>query len=93
MPEFVVVCRDKPDSSALRAQTRPAHLEFIDANKAMVRLAGPLLSDEDAPIGSLFILSAESRGPIEDFVAQDPYAKAGLFAETEIHAFRIVVGN
>ena len=45
------------------------------------------------PIGSLSILEAEDRAAVEAFVADDPYALAGLFATVEVKPWRIAVGE
>ena len=53
---YLLECRDKPDSAALRQETRPAHLAYAKAAPAILA-AGPLLAeDESTMIGSFFIL-------------------------------------
>jgi len=93
MPMFVVICTDKPNSVDLRLATRPKHLEYIDGPGSPAKLGGPLLDDAGQPIGSLSIIEAEDRATVEAFVANDPYALAGLFAKVEIKPWRLVVGG
>jgi uncharacterized protein YciI len=92
MATFVLTCIDRPDALEVRMAARPAHLEYIAANRARLKLAGPLLDDAGAMAGSLLILEAETRAEVEAFAAADPYALAGLFGRTEIRPMRITIG-
>ena len=88
---FVMTCLDKPNAGSLRADTRPAHLEFIRARIGHVVLAGPLFAeDEKTPIGSLLVVDFPSRAELDRFAAEDPYARAGLFQSVTVRPFRKV---
>jgi hypothetical protein len=50
-------------------------------------VTGPFTDDNGSPVGSLVILEADNRESAERIAAADPYAKAGLFAATEIRAW------
>jgi len=87
--QFVLFCEDKPDSEALRLQTREAHLAYMAGHTDMIRLAGPMLSDDGQHmIGSMFILEAETLDAVKALNAQDPYTLAGLFGNVVAHPFR-----
>ena len=86
---FALDCTDKPDAFELRAATRPAHLEYLNRLAAQLMLAGPVSAD-GKPVGSLLIIEAESQQAAEEFVAADPYALAGLFAQVRVRPFRVV---
>lgn len=91
---FAILAEDKPRSAALRAATRPTHLEYLKSFGANVIVAGPLLAaDNETVTGSLLIVEAADRAGAEAFAAGDPYAKAGLFAHTTISPWRKVVFN
>ena len=85
---FAIICTDKPGSLALRQATRPAHLDYAAANGVV--FGGPLLDKTGQPCGSMLVIEAESHAQAAAFAAADPYAKAGLFAETTIRGFRAV---
>jgi len=88
---FVITCLDKPESSALRAATRPAHLDYIRAQAGRIAIAGPLLANDGVtPVGSELVLEFPDRAAAERFAAADPYAKAGLFETVTIRGFRKV---
>lgn len=90
MPFFAIHCLDKPDALALRAATRPAHLDYVDGHGNAVFTAGPLLDLEGNPIGSLIIIETPDRRAAYHFAADDPYAKAGLFQSVAITEWRKV---
>lgn len=90
--QFVMICEDKADALELRMSTREAHLAYIGEKGSMIKLAGPMIGDDgESMIGSVFILEAESRSEVEAMNANDPYTKAGLFAQVTIKAFRQVI--
>ncbi len=90
---YAVSALDKADHLAVRMENRPAHLDFLNANTDRIRIAGPYLSGDDGdPIGSFLIVEADSEPAVEALLAQDPYAKAGLFDTVEIRPWKWVVG-
>lgn len=89
--QFAIYCLDKPDSTAVRAQARAAHLEYVDRHADKIVLAGPVLSDDGKDmIGSLLIMEFPDKAAAERFTQEDPYRKAGLFKSVEIRPFRKV---
>lgn len=89
---FVVYAKDKPDALALRLETREAHLEFLDASGDTLKVAGPLLDTEGKPLGSMLIIDCADQAAAEQWAALDPYARAGLFAQTEIYPWKWTLG-
>ena len=88
---FVFHCTDKPDSAALRAANRPAHLAHLERHADAILAGGPLLGEDGtSAVGSLLILDLPDRAAAERFAADDPYAKAGLFAVVTITPWRQV---
>lgn len=85
---FALLCTDKPDGLALRLKVRPDHLAYLDSLGPALKAAGPFTTDEGSPIGSLVIIAAADRAGAEAIAANDPYAKAGLFAAVEIKAWK-----
>jgi uncharacterized protein YciI len=91
---FAVTCIDKPGHAHVRAENRPAHLDFLKANAAAVKLAGPFLSDDgQGMVGSLLVIEAADRAALDAMVAQDPYAAAGLFESVTVRPWRWTIGN
>lgn len=92
---FALICKDRPGQLETRLATRPAHLDYIAGlNEAgRIRLAGPFLDDDGKPCGSLLIVEAADRAAAQKLAADDPYAKAGLFASVEINAWNWTVNK
>jgi uncharacterized protein YciI len=91
---FVLICKDVPgEGLALRQKTRPDHLAYLDSLGGKVRAAGGLLTaDATEPRGSLLIIEAASLDEARAIAAADPYAKAGVFSDVEIHPWKQAVG-
>ena len=92
---YALMCKDKPNSLDKRLAERPAHVEHLKAlnAKGILKMAGPLLGDDEKPIGSLVMIAADSKAEAEAIAASDPYAVAGLFASVEVRAFNWVFKN
>lgn len=92
---FAFLCKDKPGSLQVRLDTRPEHLAYLNALNADGKLgfAGPFLGDDGKPTGSLVVVKAETIEDARRIAADDPYARAGLFAEVEVKAWNWVFNN
>jgi len=89
---FALTCIDKAGHGQVRADNRPAHLDYLKANLDRLMLAGPLLADDGVTVqGSLLVIEAADRAAAQAFAAGDPYAKAGLFESVTIKAFKKVL--
>ncbi len=93
MPAYILLCHDKADHGALRAKTREAHLGYIQDAAGSFLLAGPMLDNDDHPIGSMLIIKADNIEEAKRFAANDPYAQPGLFQTVEVRPYKIVMGE
>ncbi|MGQ5701330.1 YciI family protein [Sandaracinobacteroides sp. A072] len=91
MPIYAIHCIDKPLQQELRAATRPDHLAYLESAISQILVAGPLLDDEGAPIGSMILMEFPDRRSAVDFAANDPYSRAGLFASVAVTVWRQVL--
>lgn len=82
---------DKPGALPIRQANRAAHVEYLKASDAVVQ-AGPLLNAEGEMAGSLVILDVQDMAAAESWAKEDPYAKADLFADTELVIWNRVIG-
>jgi hypothetical protein len=88
---FIIHCTDKPGAAQLRANNRPAHVEYLKNNRASIFTAGPTLSDDGEGMnGSLLIVDFPDRTAVDAFAAADPYAQAGLFDNVIIKPWKLV---
>ena len=90
MPLFAVICTDKPDHLDTRMANRPDHVAYL--KDTPVVHAGPFVSREDVMYGSLVIIDVDDFAAAEDWAANDPYAKAGLFSHVRIEKWNKVIG-
>ena len=82
---FHLFCTDKPDSLQLRLKTRPDHLSYLESFNDHLVFGGPRFGEDgETPIGGVLIVDLEDRAAAEDFAANDPYAKVGLFQSVTI---------
>lgn len=84
---FVLTAIDKPNSLALRMATRTAHFDYARAT-GNIRIGGPFLDANGDMAGSLIIFEATDLDAARKWAASDPYAKAGLFARSEIRPWK-----
>jgi len=93
MALFALMCLDKPNALEVRLGAREAHLAYVRERLDQVKLAGPLLDDQEQMAGSLLILDVADRAAAEAFNANDPYTLAGLWGSVEIRAFKASIGQ
>ena len=91
MPDFAIVAHDAPGTAPLRAATRPRHLDHLRGLGDRLVLAGPLLDEAGGAIGSLVIVRLDDLAAARAFADADPYARAGVFAEVRVAAWRRVL--
>lgn len=89
---FALICTDNPGALELRKSTREAHLAYV-AETAVVRRAGPFLDARGEMCGSLVFIEVEDLADAEDWAANDPYARSGLFSSVDIRAWKQTVGD
>ena len=93
MALFLILCTDKPDVRDLRAATRPTHLAYLAEGEVKVKIGGAVLDEADGGAqGSMLVVEAADIAAARAFAAEDPYARAGLFASVEVKPWRLAVG-
>jgi uncharacterized protein YciI len=82
----------KDGGAAIRAVTRPRHVEYTKVN-GKVKFGGPFVGLNDDMIGSFSIIEAKDYAEAVAYTQNDPYAKAGLFERTELHLWRLTINT
>ena len=90
---YAVHYLDKADAGDLRQRHREAHIAYRKGLGDKLLLAGPLLSEDGKPVGSLVLLEAESLADAKAVAHSDPYAAAGLFDQILVHGYKIMAMN
>ncbi len=88
---FALLAKDKPYALQTRMDNREAHLAYV-AETGVVEIAGPLLDADGQMCGSLIVLDLPDLAAAEEWAANDPYAKAGLFGDVTLSAWKKVIG-
>lgn len=89
---YALMAWDKDGALPIRMENRPDHLAYLDSTGVVLK-AGPFLNEDDQPCGSLIVLDVPDLAAAQAWAANDPYAKAGLFADVKITAWKQVVGT
>jgi uncharacterized protein YciI len=89
---FVVNLMDRDDGLPTRIEHRPAHIEWLKGSG--IPIAGPFLdSTGEKMIGTMYVVEAEDEAAVRALLAQDPFAKVGLFKSVDIKPWRWTIGN
>ncbi len=86
---WLIKCRSKPATDALREATLPAHRNFLDGYPDVTWYSGPLFTDDNKnAIGSLRLIEFPHRTAAQTYINADPYTKAGIFESIIIERWR-----
>ena len=90
---FAVICHDKPNQAARRAEHRDAHFAHLDRYKDHIIEAGPLLAEDVShSVGSLLLVRFDDRAQVEAFTRDDPFFQAHIFESVTIRPYKKVIG-
>lgn len=93
--QFMVIGRDGTDPGAKqrRLDARDAHLEGAKKLKAEGKFlaGGAMLNEQGDMIGSTLYLEFESQAELDNWIANDPYTKQGVWKEVETTPIRLVL--
>lgn len=82
---FAVLFIDRPDQSALRSAYLQAHIDWVAAHQAQVRVAGSLREEPgQVPKGGLWIVEAESKDHVHQLMQTDPFWTCGLRQSVQV---------
>lgn len=87
---YLIETFDKPNHQHIRQAHRPAHLDFLEENKAKLLACGAKLNDDGSDAGGgLYIVDVETRAEADAFIKADPFYKDGdLFEKIIITRWR-----
>ena len=86
---WLIKCRSRPATDALRMATIDAHRDFLDGYPEVTWYSGPLFSDDyKNAIGSLRLIEFPGRDAALAYIHADPYTKADIFEAITIERWR-----
>jgi len=88
VPLFLLRCLDVVGAAAHREQQRAAHVAHVRGS-GVVRMAGPMVNDSGAIVGSLMIIEVQDFARAQAFVENDPFRRAGVYGSVDIDQFRM----
>ncbi len=90
---YAVLFTDDPSQADIRRQLMPAHLDFLERNKAAVHSAGPLLDAQGGAAGGLWLVEANDAQAVQQLVQADPFWPTGLRKDVRVLAWRQVFAD
>ena len=93
---YIAVCEDDPavDSRVLRRQQKDAHFAYIESILERLLVAGPLATQSnEAHSASLFVYDVDSEAEARELLENDPYFRAGIYAQVRLSAFVPAAGR
>ena len=84
-PRFFVHCPAAPGVDAVPDDIASAHEDYCRAFDPHFVCRGSLLTDDGAWAGRAFFIEMPDRAAVEDFLANDPCAVAGLYEAPRVH--------
>ena len=89
---FVAIFRANPEKMNERESIKPSHDEYWRTRLQYLQVAGPILSDDGrTKVGQVLVIDLPNKEAAEELVANDPFVRAGLFAEYSVRRFRVSV--
>ena len=86
---WLIKCRSKPGTDALREATIDAHRAFLDGYPDETWYSGPLFSDDNKNAhGSLRLIEFPDREAALAYINADPYTKAGIFQSITVERWK-----
>jgi uncharacterized protein YciI len=97
MMHFIVLARDNAGAGERRQSHRQEHLDYWLSQGAALLVAGAMMSDDGEsaePVGSSYLLAAESEQQVLQLVAGDPFTRHGIFdGAPQVQRIRPAIGT
>jgi uncharacterized protein len=92
--EWFVYGRDRPGAGTLREELAEAHWSFMDGYAGAMIARGPTLTaDRTAATGSMHMVDLPDATAAREFAFEEPYYRAGVFADVLVRRWRNVLGG
>jgi uncharacterized protein YciI len=89
---FILHCIDGPGTATIRAANREAHAAYMRAHAEHILMGGPLLAPDGVTrIGIMAVLRFSDTDSLQAFTENEPYRKAGVFTQINLHPMQVVM--
>ncbi|EJK80092.1 hypothetical protein G6L94_04505 [Agrobacterium rhizogenes] len=75
---------DRQQAAEIRQKYLERHFDFLQANAALIKTAGPLSRQGDAFAGGLWLVEADDAAEVDRLVKEDPFWSTGLRKSVQI---------
>ena len=88
--KIAAIVQYTPDASLI-AKARPAHRQYLTSvfEQGKLVISGPFTDDG----GGLMVYEAASAEEVEAIIAEDPFARQGVFLSWELRPWNVVLVN
>ncbi|MEI9891337.1 MAG: YciI family protein [Caulobacteraceae bacterium] len=90
---YLVTARFKPDVEDQHAALAPAFNDHMAQPLLRIRMVGALVDGTGRREGVLLMMEADGRAEVDHFLADSPYARAGLYRSVDIDVLQIEAGG
>ena len=91
--QFLIRAYDGEGKLDKRMEVRPRHLEGMKKLSEHIISAGGMLDDNGKMKGSALIMDFDSRGELDDYIANEPYVVEEVWEKIEIEPINVVIAN
>ncbi|EHP41102.1 hypothetical protein OR16_21908 [Cupriavidus basilensis OR16] len=84
---YIIRCYFRPGSAQTRLKIRPAHIRYVISRLPEIVCAGALCGEDQQPQGLFLAINCAERAQAGEFIADEPYCRAGLFERIEVDRF------
>ena len=91
--QFLIRAYDGEGKLDKRMEVRPRHLEGMKKLSEHIISAGGLLDDNGKMKGSALIMDFDSRGELDDYIANEPYVVEEIWEKIGIELINVVIAN
>ena len=82
---YAIHCLDHANVLSTRLENYDAHRDYLNATETNIVLAGPVTADDSStPIGSVMIVSVNSKEDAERFNQGDPFYRLNVWNKASI---------
>ena len=82
---YAIHCLDRENALSIRLDNYDAHRDYLNSTQTNIVLAGPVTADDiSTPIGSLMVISVNSREEAEHFNQSDPFYLLNVWDKNSI---------
>lgn len=85
---YLIFATDFPNQETTREANRQAHRDFLKKYGDKILASGALLDEDGTIIGGISLFDTDDWHEAKLFADSDPYASAGIRAETKIIRWR-----